>query len=142
MASLLNSPQVDSSFAKSLYYALFTPTGQVAQLVERGPEKAGVGGSIPSLATIFQYPSLIQKLSEKISRAYKNRASVASTSLLDSPPIALLPSPRAFFGKPFHCLRVSGPSRGLLDNRVNLAPDENRHARQVKPQHQNDDRSQ
>ena|GEM_PF-3053201 len=27
------------------------PTGQVAQLVERGPEKAGVGGSIPSLAT-------------------------------------------------------------------------------------------
>lgn len=26
--------------------------GQVAQLVERGPEKAGVGGSIPSLATI------------------------------------------------------------------------------------------
>jgi hypothetical protein len=29
--------------------------GQVAQLVERSPEKAGVGGSIPSLATsIFQ----------------------------------------------------------------------------------------
>ena len=28
-------------------------TGQVAQLVERGPEKAGVGGSIPSLATII-----------------------------------------------------------------------------------------
>jgi hypothetical protein len=28
-------------------------TGQVAQLVERGPEKAGVGGSIPSLATIL-----------------------------------------------------------------------------------------
>ena len=27
--------------------------GQVAQLVERSPEKAGVGGSIPSLATIF-----------------------------------------------------------------------------------------
>ena len=27
-------------------------TGQVAQLVERGPEKAGVGGSNPSLATI------------------------------------------------------------------------------------------
>jgi hypothetical protein len=30
---------------------LFQPSGQVAQLVERGPEKAGVGGSIPSLAT-------------------------------------------------------------------------------------------
>jgi hypothetical protein len=27
--------------------------GQVAQLVERSPEKAGVGGSIPSLATIL-----------------------------------------------------------------------------------------
>jgi hypothetical protein len=29
------------------------PPGQVAQLVERSPEKAGVGGSIPSLATMF-----------------------------------------------------------------------------------------
>ena len=28
-----------------------TSLGQVAQLVERSPEKAGVGGSIPSLAT-------------------------------------------------------------------------------------------
>ena len=28
-------------------------SGQVAQLVERSPEKAGVGGSIPSLATKF-----------------------------------------------------------------------------------------
>src|SRR5271166_3709628 len=28
-----------------------TPKGQVAQSVERSPEKAGVGGSIPSLAT-------------------------------------------------------------------------------------------
>jgi hypothetical protein len=28
--------------------------GQVAQLVERSPEKAGVGGSIPSLATTKQ----------------------------------------------------------------------------------------
>ena len=31
---------------------LFALSGQVAQLVERGPEKAGVGGSIPTLATI------------------------------------------------------------------------------------------
>src|SRR6185437_12916731 len=28
--------------------------GQVAQMVERSPEKAGVGGSIPSLATIIR----------------------------------------------------------------------------------------
>ncbi len=27
--------------------------GQIAQLVERSPEKAGVGGSSPSLATTF-----------------------------------------------------------------------------------------
>ena len=45
--------QVDSDSALFLYYAFFfPPSGQVAQLVERGPEKAGVGGSIPSLATI------------------------------------------------------------------------------------------
>jgi hypothetical protein len=35
-----------------LYCKVLTRHGQVAQLVERGPEKAGVGGSIPSLATI------------------------------------------------------------------------------------------
>ena len=29
--------------------------GQVAQSVERSPEKAGVGGSIPSLATIYSF---------------------------------------------------------------------------------------
>ena len=45
------SGEVDSYFAKYLYYAVFFQPGQVAQLVERGPEKAGVGGSIPSLAT-------------------------------------------------------------------------------------------
>src|SRR2546430_2906626 len=28
-------------------------SGQVAQVVERSPEKAGVGGSTPSLATMF-----------------------------------------------------------------------------------------
>jgi hypothetical protein len=31
----------------------WTPNGQVAQVVERSPEKAGVGGSTPSLATMF-----------------------------------------------------------------------------------------
>jgi hypothetical protein len=30
-------------------------SGQVAQVVERSPEKAGVGGSTPSLATISNY---------------------------------------------------------------------------------------
>ena len=41
-------------FALHKAYAIATlelPEGQVAQLVERSPEKAGVGGSIPSLAT-------------------------------------------------------------------------------------------
>ena len=32
--------------------------GQVAQVVERSPEKAGVGGSTPSLATIFLHLAL------------------------------------------------------------------------------------
>ena len=31
----------------------FRKRGQVAQVVERSPEKAGVGGSTPSLATMF-----------------------------------------------------------------------------------------
>jgi hypothetical protein len=33
--------------------AVRTGSGQVAQVVERSPEKAGVGGSTPSLATII-----------------------------------------------------------------------------------------
>ncbi len=50
--------QVGSQFDRDLLQFLYcqlssSPCGQVAQLVERGPEKAGVGGSIPSLATIF-----------------------------------------------------------------------------------------
>jgi hypothetical protein len=48
--------------------------GQVAQVVERSPEKAGVGGSTPSLATMFSItsehvtpqlcPKLVQKFNE------------------------------------------------------------------------------
>jgi hypothetical protein len=49
---MLNAPKsshipIEASLCKS------PEVGQVAQLVERSPEKAGVGGSIPSLATIF-----------------------------------------------------------------------------------------
>jgi hypothetical protein len=52
-----------------LYYALFPkPSGQVAQLVERGPEKAGVGGSIPSLATNNFNNLAIAKNTQKSSR--------------------------------------------------------------------------
>src|SRR6266705_5769819 len=40
--------------------------GQVAQLVERGPEKAGVCGSIPSLATNPFNTLAIVKTSEKV----------------------------------------------------------------------------
>jgi hypothetical protein len=38
--------------------------GQVAQVVERSPEKAGVGGSTPSLATMFSitYPLALPHL--------------------------------------------------------------------------------
>ena len=33
--------------------------GQVAQVVERSPEKAGVGGSTPSLATMFSMSCMV-----------------------------------------------------------------------------------
>ena len=51
----------------------FSTTGQVAQLVERGPEKAGVGGSIPSLATNTFNNLAIANERVKISRAYNTR---------------------------------------------------------------------
>jgi hypothetical protein len=69
----------DSPFDKFLYYAVFSNLyGQVAQLVERGPEKAGVGGSIPSLATILINNLATSKNRVRISRAYNARTSVAS----------------------------------------------------------------
>ena len=49
-----NSDQfrVSHTTRKALAGKLSVPRGQVAQVVERSPEKAGVGGSTPSLATI------------------------------------------------------------------------------------------
>jgi len=44
-----------------------------------GPEKAGVGGSIPSLATIPFNNLATAKKSEKISRANNTRTSVCLT---------------------------------------------------------------
>jgi hypothetical protein len=58
--------------------------GQVAQLVERGPEKAGVGGSIPSLATILFNNLASLKTRVRISRAYNTRTSTSLFSLLAS----------------------------------------------------------
>ena len=53
----------------SPYTTRSLPTrGQVAQLVERGPEKAGVGGSIPSLATTNPRKSSIVNLKNRKSR--------------------------------------------------------------------------
>jgi hypothetical protein len=49
----------------------FRKCGQVAQVVERSPEKAGVGGSTPSLATIlfkhlkFIFPTLLATIGYK-----------------------------------------------------------------------------
>jgi hypothetical protein len=57
----------------------FLPNGQVAQLVERGPEKAGVGGSIPSLATNIFNNLASAKTRVQISRAYNTRTSIART---------------------------------------------------------------
>ena len=44
-------PKLTVLFVSPYTTRSFHPFGQVAQSVERGPEKAGVGGSIPSLAT-------------------------------------------------------------------------------------------
>ena len=52
-----------------------TKSGQVAQVVERSPEKAGVGGSTPSLATTFQSSPPI---SEKPSSVFSARDSIKS----------------------------------------------------------------
>ena len=49
-------------------------------MVERGPEKAGVGGSIPSLATIIFNNLTRLKKRLKISRAYNTRTLVTSDS--------------------------------------------------------------
>ena len=51
-------------------------------MVERGPEKAGVGGSIPSLATIPFNNLASLKNPVKISRAHNTRPSVLQISLL------------------------------------------------------------
>lgn len=69
-------PKFDSSFRNSLYSRSFLDYGQVAQLVERGPEKAGVGGSIPSLATSTFNNLAIAKNVKKLHRAYNTRTSV------------------------------------------------------------------
>ena len=48
--------------ARAVFVRIMFVSGQVAQLVERSPEKAGVGGSIPSLATTLN-PSCFIDLS-------------------------------------------------------------------------------
>ena len=78
LGALSQCRPVDSCFGEFLYYAVFPYSGQVAQLVERGPEKAGVGGSIPSLATILFNNLAIAKKRVRISRAHNTRTSVAS----------------------------------------------------------------
>ncbi len=72
--ALYKARQVDSSFPPSLYFPVFFhQPGQVAQLVERGPEKAGVGGSIPSLATINSITYRSQEKRVRIFRANNTR---------------------------------------------------------------------
>ena len=53
-------------------------------MVERGPEKAGVGGSIPSLATIPSNNLATLKKRVRISRAYNRCTSVSSDFTLAS----------------------------------------------------------
>ena len=83
------SGRFDSVRRRFLYCKVLTRHGQVAQLVERGPEKAGVGGSIPSLATIFSitsklgwlyglYPKMGQSRSPSTSRTVADAAGFRS----------------------------------------------------------------
>jgi hypothetical protein len=61
--------------------------GQVAQVVERSPEKAGVGGSTPSLATIFSITygrSTLSSLSHSVPNFSGFPGKVASTFFPDS----------------------------------------------------------
>src|SRR6266446_1109596 len=71
------SGRFDSVRRRFLYCKVLTRQGQVAQLVERGPEKAGVGGSIPSLATINFNNLARLKKHLRISRANNTRTSVS-----------------------------------------------------------------
>ena len=48
-----NLPEAEAAPAVPSLLRFRSERGQVAQMVERSPEKAGVGGSIPSLATMF-----------------------------------------------------------------------------------------
>lgn len=72
MASLLKLTGICASPYTTPLFAL---SGQVAQLVERGPEKAGVGGSIPSLATINFNNLATSETRVKIFRANNTRTS-------------------------------------------------------------------
>jgi hypothetical protein len=50
----VGDPSKPSRGSARVFRELWGKSGQVAQVVERSPEKAGVGGSTPSLATTFQ----------------------------------------------------------------------------------------
>ena len=52
-ASVIPPIDAQSSFLLGVRGEWASKRGQVAQVVERSPEKAGVGGSTPSLATMF-----------------------------------------------------------------------------------------
>jgi hypothetical protein len=63
--------------------------GQVAQVVERSPEKAGVGGSTPSLATMFfnHFHVFFQKTWVQLGAITERRSSPSSALRLFSIPI-------------------------------------------------------
>src|SRR5262249_51230036 len=64
-------------------------SGQVAQLVERSPEKAGVGGSVPSLATILKH--INQQLTDRLEILYRFCTSNPANRFVTEPGINDLP---------------------------------------------------
>ncbi len=90
---------------RSTLHRALRARGQVAQLVERSPEKAGVGGSIPSLATItlsdlnnfaaFRWPmNPWSRRAQRITRAFEI-AVCATDALLSNRTSSRAPSPTA-----------------------------------------------
>jgi hypothetical protein len=74
-ANIYSQPAVDKRVSKC---------GQVAQVVERSPEKAGVGGSTPSLATI-----ILKGFAPVLCSALARRSPVSQFTNCSAPPEAL-----------------------------------------------------
>ena len=120
-------------------FAKLQSSGQVAQLVERSPEKAGVGGSIPSLATslksitcMTQRPTnLKHSLSAVNNNPFKvNENTLKHTSSRKSAGVAgsiircdaCLPEQPAQVHNHLLAVALFGSRSGVIEQRHNVTP--------------------